>query len=235
MACVCHTDRAYRIRHQGDQLIRRFTHLVIAAAALCGVPVCAEEGVLRYVQAHGNGSSTIMVEVSRSADGMKVKSEAAGRTEESLWVPGKGIVSWRLTDPAAASDLRAERTRDRIRITGTLKGREVTRELRVDAAPWYQIFGPGIADLLSPESARMEFWVVNPDDLATHKMLARQAGAERREIAGVQVDTFKIHFSPAGALAPFWGADFWYRPSDSAWLFSRLPENGGLTTTTIIW
>lgn len=216
-------------------MIRRLAHLVIAAATLCAVPLCAEEGVLRYVQAHGSASSTLEVEVSRSPDGMKVKSEAGGRSEESLWVPGRGTISWRLTDPAAASDLHAERNGDVIRVTGSLKGREVDRELRVDAAPWYQIFGPGIADLLSPDAARMEFWVVNPDDLATHKMLARQAGTERREVTGAQVDTFKIHFSPAGALAPFWGADFWYRPSDSAWLFSRLPENGGLTTTTIIW
>ena len=111
-----------------------------------------------------------------------------------------------------------------IRVAGRLKGKEVTRELRVDTAPWYQIFGPCIADLLSPDPVRKEFWVVSPDDLSTHKMLARQTGTERREVAGVQVDTFKVHFSPAGALAPFWGADFWYRPSDSAWLLSRLPE-----------
>jgi hypothetical protein len=215
--------------------MRRFACLVLAAAALCAVPLSAEDGVLRYVQAHGAASATMEIEVSRSPDGMKVRSEAGGRSEESLWVPGRGTISWRLTDPAAALDLTAERTGDVIRVTGRLKGREVTRELRVDAAPWYQVFGPGIADLLASEATRMEFWVVNPDDLGTHKMLARQAGTERREIAGMQVDTFKIHFSPAGALAPFWGADFWYRPSDSAWLFSRLPENGGLTTTTIIW
>ena len=215
--------------------MRRLSFLLVAAAAVCAVPLCAEEGVLHYVQAHGAASTTMEVGVSRGPDGIRVSLDAGGRSEESLWEPGKGTVSWRLTDTAAATDLRAERTADVIRVTGRLKGREVTRELRVDASPWYQIFGPGIADLLSPDAGRMEFWVVNPDDLATHKMLARQAGTERREIAGVQADTFKIHFSPAGALAPFWGADFWYRPPDSAWLFSRLPENGGLTTTTIIW
>jgi hypothetical protein len=215
--------------------MKRLSSLTLLAAALCALPLSAEEGVLRYTQTRGAGSSTVDVEVTRSTEGIKVKSEGAGRSEESLWVPGRGIISWQLSDPAAASDLRAERTGNMIRVTGRLKGRDVTRELRVDTAPWYQIFGPGIADLLSPESGRMEFWVLNPDDLSTHKMLARQAGTERREIAGAQVETFKIHFSPAGALAPFWGADFWYRPSDSAWLFSRMPENGGSTTTTIIW
>ena len=215
--------------------MRRLVPVVLFAAAVYAAPLSAEEGVLRYVQAHGASSATMEVDVSRSAEGIRVTSDGGGRSEESLWVPGRGIISWRLSDTAAASDLRAERTGDVIRVTGSVKGREITRELRIDSAPWYQIFGPCISDLLSPDPGRMEFWVLNPGDLSTHKMLARQAGTERLEIAGVYVDTFKIHFSPAGALAPFWGADFWYRPSDSAWLLSRLPENGGLTLTTIIW
>ena len=178
---------------------------------------------------------TVEFEVSRGAEGIKVASEGGGRSEESLWVPGRGIISWRLTDPAAGSDLRAERTGDIVRVTGRLKGREITRELKIDTAPWYQIWGPGHrgsallrhrADgILGSQSRRP----CNAQD-------ARPAGrlgtpGNRR----AQVDTFKIHFSPAGALAPFWGADFWYRPSDSAYLFSRLPENGGLTITSIIW
>ncbi len=210
-------------------------NVVLLAAALCAAPLSAEQGILQYLQTRGARSSTLEVEVTRDTEEVKVRTEGGGRLEESLWIPGKGIVSWRLTDTAAQSDLRGERTGDVILVTGTVKGREVSREIRVDAAPWYQIFGPGIADLLSPDTGRSEFWVLNPDDLSTHKMLARQAGTERRDVAGVQVDTFKVHFSPAGALAPFWGADFWFRPSDSAWLFSRLPESGGQTTTTIIW
>jgi hypothetical protein len=215
--------------------MKRLAPLTLLATALCAAPLSADDGVLRYTQTNGAGSSTFEVEVSRSTEGMKVRSEGAGRSEESLWVPGRGLISWRHSEPAAASDLRAERTGNMIRVTGRLKGRDVTRDLRVDAAPWYQIFGPGIADLLPTGAGRMEFWVLNPDDLSTHKMLAQQAGTERREIDGAEVDTFKVHFSPAGALALFWGADFWYRPSDSAWLFSRLPENGRSTTTTIIW
>ena len=58
-------------------------------------------------------------------------------------------------------------------------------------------------------------------------------GTERITLGGVMLDTFKIHFSPAGALAPFWGADFWYRQSDGLYVFSRLPEHGGITVTTI--
>ena len=105
--------------------------------------------------------------------------------------------------------------------------------MKIDGEPWYQIFGPIIGELLPEGRPQRDFWVVNSDDLAPHKMMARRAGNERITIAGVPTGTFKIHFSPAGALAPFWGADFWYRSGDSTWVYSRLPENGGLTVTTI--
>jgi hypothetical protein len=64
-------------------------------------------------------------------------------------------------------------------------------------------------------------------------MQVKRAGTERITIRGSAVETFKIHFSPAGALSPFWGADFWYRQSDGTYVSSRLPENGGITVTTI--
>ncbi len=75
--------------------------------------------------------------------------------------------------------------------------------------------------------------MLDPADLAAHKMQVRRAGMERITVGGQAVDAEKIHFSPAGALAPFWGADFWYRRSDHLYISSRLPEHGGVTVTTI--
>jgi hypothetical protein len=215
-------------------LFPRVALIGILIIALADARLTAEE-ILRNVQTNGSSSSMVQFKVFRGGEGTEVTFTGDAVSEETLWVPGTGSVAWRHADSAADTDLRAQRTGDTIRVNGRLKGKEVTRELRIDSAPWYQIFGPGIADLLPSGAKRMEFWVVNPEDLAPHKMLARRAGAERLEVAGTQVDAFKIHFSPAGALAPFWGADFWYRPSDSAYLYSRLPEKGGLTITTVIW
>ena len=74
-------------------------------------------------------------------------------------------------------------------------------------------------------------WVCRGRQTAT--TASPQAAEIAITIRGAAVDTFKIHFSPAGALAPFWGADIWYRASDGAYVSSRLPENGGTTLTTI--
>ena len=214
-------------------MTQRVVFIGLWLAVLPGLRLPAQDGILRYVETHGQRSYIMEYGVTRSAEGIDVTSVGGGLANRLHWVPGTGTVAWQQTDAAAGTDIRAERTNDTIRVNGRLKGKEVTREIHIDAAPWYQVFGPIIGELLPTGSDRREFWVLNPNDLAAHKMLARRAGSERIEINGALIDTFKIHFSPAGALAPFWGADFWYRPSDAAYLFSRLPENDALTITTI--
>ncbi len=161
---------------------------------------------------------------------------AADRVKEELYfVPGKGTLLWRKIGSHPGTNLRAQRTGDTIRITGTLKGVRVDKQLQIDSSPWYQILGPCISDLLPPTMESVEFWALDPDELAVHKMLALRLGTERREIHHVLIDTFKVHFAPMGLAGAFWGADFWFRISDSAYVLSKMPDNGGLTETAIIW
>ena len=160
-------------------------------------------------------------------------STGADSQESIRWLASSGTVDWQVTDRADGSDLHGQRWGDVIRVTGTLKGHPVDRQVKVDPAPWYQLFGPLLDQLLPAGEAQREFWVVDPADLSPHKMQVRRAGTERLTLHGAAVEAAKVHFSPAGALAPFWGADFWYRLSDGLYVSSRLPEHGGVTVTTI--
>lgn len=171
--------------------------------------------------------------VTRAADEATAGTTGGETTSTVRWHRGTGTYDWEMADPAAGSSLHGQRTGNVIHVTGTLKGKAVERDVRVDGAPWYQVFGPLLDELLPQGAAQQEFWVVDPGDLAPHKMQVKRAGAERVTIRGIAVDTAKVHFSPAGALAPFWGADFWYRQSDGMYVSSRLPESGGVTVTMI--
>lgn len=193
----------------------------------------AEEAQRRYVETHGERTQVVRFAVVRFADGFVVSSVGAFSAETGRWVAGTGLVSWQQKDPSKGNDLSARRDGAVNHIAGTLGGAAVSRDVRIDGAPWYQIFGPAMADLFPPGKDRQDFWVVNPADLSAHKMLARRAGGDTIEVDGTRVPAQRIHFSPAGTFAPFWGADFWYRSSDAAWVYSRLPEDGGLTVTTM--
>jgi hypothetical protein len=193
----------------------------------------AQVSALRYSQVNGRQVDTVEHRVSTSGTEVTVSSTSGRVTSTIRWRRGIGTFDWLMSDAGAGSTLRGVRSGNAIHVTGTLKNRTVERDVNVDAAPWYQLFGPLLQDLLPEGATQKEFWVVNPDDLSAHKMQVKRAGIERISLHGIQVDALKVHFSPAGALAPFWGADFWYRLSDGTYVSSRLPENGGVTVTTI--
>jgi hypothetical protein len=197
------------------------------------LPLFAQVTTFRYTETNGPKTSTREYRILRTEGTIEVTATGDGETEKARWTSEAGTVFWQLSNSGAGTDVAAERTGDTVRVAGTFKGRKVARDIRIDHAPWYQVFGPLIAELLPAGSAQREFWVVNAEDWSAHRMQVRRIGVERIPVGGVATDALKVHFSPAGALAPFWGADFWYRPSDSTWIFSKLPENGGLTVATL--
>ncbi len=209
------------------------TVVVMLLVVLAAARALAEETSRRYVETHGPRRQVVAYGITPRKDGFDVSSVGETSAEHGRWVTGTGLVSWEQSNPAAGNDLHATREGDTIRVTGTLRGKPVSRAQRVDSAPWYQIFGPAMKDLLPAGKDQQEFWVLNPDDLSTHKMQVRRAGRERVVVNATTLDAVRVHFSPAGILASLWGADFWYRWPDGTWVYSRLPEGGGLTVTTI--
>jgi hypothetical protein len=209
-------------------------------SVLCCILVLAAGGASadtrahRYTETHGSSTQPIDYSVEPEGDGFKVTAIDTDSTNLVHWSPTAGTVTWHWKDTVRNTELDAERIGDTIRVRGTIAGHAVSREVKVDAAPWYQIFGPVPEQLLPGLQGQREFWVLNTDDAVGHKMQVRRAGTERITLNGSGVDAMKLHFSPAGALSPFWGADYWFRASDSLYIYSRLPENGGLTVTTIV-
>ena len=207
--------------------------MLVLACLLTAAALSAQDSALRYSEVHGQQVAAVEYRISRTGGEVSLSSTGGGTESAIRWQLSVGTSDWQMTDQKAGTALHGIRTGNVIHVTGTLKNRPVERDVKVDPAPWYQVFGPLLQELLPAGAAQADFWVVNPDDLSAHKMQVKRAGSERITIRGAAVDTIKMHFSPAGALAPFWGADFWYRASDGVYVSSRLPENGGTTVTTI--
>jgi hypothetical protein len=210
-------------------------HRVAIAAVLlaAGLPLFAQQGVDRYTETHGSRSYTVELRTTKTPDGTEITSTGNGVLDTVRWVTGTGTAAWHQVKADEGTDFTVERSGAVLRVTGTFKGKTVSREIKVDAAPWYQLFGPLIAELLPAGSTVREFWVVDRADFTAHRMMVKRVGTDRIPFHGATVEALKVHFSPAGALAPFWGADFWLRPSDSAWIYSKLPDNGVLTVATL--
>ena len=114
---------------------------------------------------------------------------------------------WQPSNSGAGTNVTAERTEDTVRVSGTFKGQEgLAEDIRMDHAPWYQVFGPLIAELLPAGSAQREFWVVNAEDWSAHKMQVRRIGVESIPVGGVATDALKVHFSPDRGTGAVTGA-----------------------------
>lgn len=215
--------------------MRKKTEILIAIFLFCGLILkAADQNGRTYTETHGDRTSVIQYTVSRSGQTLELASSGGPVTDAIRWVEGTGTVWWKEIDTIAHIDIEGVRVGNEVHVTGTHKGAPMKRVISLDSAPWYQIFGPLVEELLPGLQGAREFWVVNPDDLASHKMLVRRIADERIKLGAALLAAVKLHFSPAGMLASFWGADFWYRPADSQYLYSRLPENGGLTITALV-
>ena len=213
--------------------MRLFKSMVLFLGVAACVQLGAQNELRLYRETNGKRISLVEYSVSRDAKEVIVRSSGGGVANEIHWMPGIGTVSWRETDELLDNDQYSERTGDIIHMKGRFRGKEAERSVRVDSAPWYQIFGPIINDLLPPDLKEKEFWAFNPENFTVHKLLVRRMGTELLPFRGSQIEADKIHFSPAGALAMFWGADFWYGKQDGVWLYSRLPETRGVTVTEL--
>ncbi len=207
--------------------------LVVILSAFSLVSLDAQDTARRYIETHGQKVTPVEYRVTRAGEEATAFVTGGDTTDSVRWRLGTGTYDWRMENAVAGSVLHGERNGDVIHFTGMLKNRKVELDVRVDGAPWYQVFGPLLEELLPAGASQKEFWVVDPGDLAPHKMQVKRASTERITIKGQAIEAARVHFSPAGALAPFWGADFWYRNSDGMYISSRLPENGGITVTTI--
>ncbi|HET6451104.1 MAG TPA: hypothetical protein VFI08_07315 [Spirochaetia bacterium] len=200
----------------------------------CGaLALGAQPSISRYTQTRGATAATLEYRLAAGEDSFTLSASTPVSQESIMWRVGTGTADWSLVNDSDHTELHGTRTGTTIQVTGTLKGRAVSKVLKVDTAPWYQLFGPLLDQLLPAGTSVQEFWVLDPVDLSVHRMQVKRAGTEQLTLHGHTVPAQKVHFSPAGALAPFWGADFWYRQSDGLYVSSRLPEKGGVTMMTL--
>jgi hypothetical protein len=204
-----------------------------AAFLPVSLPANDDRTVLNYLEHRGSTTYVIEYRFTPHPDGIEISAEGDNRIDTIRWLNGTGVVFWYSRSKRAERDVKAERSGDSIKLEGTLKGKSVQKTFRLDSAPWFQILGTNIAELLPQGKESKEFWIINPTDLEAHKMEAKRTMGQEIEVGGKKIETFKVHFDAAGPLSAFWGTDFWYRNSDSVFVYSRLPELEGTTITEL--
>lgn len=115
-------------------------------------------------------------------------------------------INWVIEAPSKSTALTIADGNDGYHVDGTYKGKEIHKVIKKEGVkPWMQGLGYCGGHVLKM-GERFEFTNISLHDLKVYDMMAVYVGEEDR-------DGFRVHhfcLSPAGALAKFWKAHYYY-------------------------
>jgi pimeloyl-ACP methyl ester carboxylesterase len=122
---------------------------------------------------------------------------------------------WRLSDPAAGTDLSVTRVGNCLVAAGSFKGQPTLGSFPVDDAPWRQSIDFAAPDLLAADGrAETEFWLLKSYDIQPLKMRLAKEAAETLKLGGADVPTVRMKLTVDGVPEQFYHSIYWYRASD---------------------
>jgi hypothetical protein len=126
--------------------------------------------------------------------------------------------SWKILDVAGNVRILAERRDNRIRVEGSVKGRQVQKEIAIDGAPWFQATSWSLRRFVLSGESEIEFWTLRPDTLKAYKVIAKRQTEEVVQLDKGAVPAVRIELRLTGMLAPFWKSRYWFRSKDGFFL-----------------
>src|SRR3990167_11398522 len=95
-------------------------------------------------------------------------------------------------------------------IKGNSKGREKIKSYKVGNTPWIQDFKFGFIPFLTNKAKTQPFYIINPDNLDVHEMIATKEIEEVLVIEGNKYNTQKIKVTLKGFRKKFWTGYIWF-------------------------
>ncbi|MDI6870197.1 MAG: hypothetical protein QME79_02350 [Bacillota bacterium] len=143
-------------------------------------------------------------------------------------------LTWEHREPREGTALTAVRQGNVIRLSGSLRGKRVEKEYRIDSHPWMQGYALQLTGFILSKEKRTVFWRINPVDLKITAFSATKTGQVTLTVDGKAVETVHVRISFPGAAGAFWSADSWFRKLDGRYLRYR-GANGppGTPVTTV--
>jgi hypothetical protein len=143
-------------------------------------------------------------------------SEFRGERFENRLAPDGDTLGWRAE--TAAGTIVAERSGRRLRLSGTLEGREFEKRVKLPALPWYQSIVYSLEDFARGGEEAVKFVTLHPREFNLITLRASREGVETIMVEGQEHRARRVSLRLAGWRAPFWSADYWFREADGRFL-----------------
>jgi hypothetical protein len=150
----------------------------------------------------------------------KVLIDFKSQDEQSVYTNDKdyNVFEWIYRKEKENTKLKAVRKDNIIEVVGRFKGIEISKEIKIDNAPWYQSAGTAFSECIKSGDKYKEFWFLNTNNLEHNKMFIKKELEEKIIVNDKDEYAVKVKFSLTGYKSMFWSAYYWFRKSDSVML-----------------
>ena len=179
--------------------------------------------VLRYQEQTGDESSIFSWRADQTDNGttVTVTQHQGAEVFSSVNTREGTTLSWRYVKEPD-TDVRVERTGDRLRFSGRFAGLPVDKNQSIDDRPWWQPLSFSLQRVAAGEQPDVTFWTIRPDTLEVLAMQAHKAGSEQIPggTNGAQAAD-RVIIRLDGLLSALWQAEYWFRQGDHLFLQYR--------------
>jgi hypothetical protein len=141
---------------------------------------------------------------------------------------------WTWRNTAAGTDLSVVREGDTLVASGKVAGKAVQRRIGANGRPWGQDHTLFMEAFVLSGAEKTGFVEIFNEELKLYEFDAKRVGQEKIRLADREWQTVKVHLSLTGALAGFWGADYWFDAATGRFLRCDTVLGGPGTPRTII-
>ncbi|MFT5388171.1 MAG: hypothetical protein ACI9F2_000222 [Lysobacterales bacterium] len=156
---------------------------------------------------------------SRTMDRKKDKLE-----EEFVVDKNYNTLSVEYKNEVEKTNLNIQREGNRLFLKGTLNGKALNREIKLDSKPFY--FSPkfNLTKFVNTGIKEIRFWTLRKDEFTKYLMVAKNRGVEKIVIEGKEIEVIKVKYSATGPGARFYKRTYYYRKSDGMFVKKVAPK-----------
>lgn len=141
-----------------------------------------------------------------------------GAIIQTILDPKLATKGWKLHNKGEDTDLTAQRSDNSIVIKGDFKGKEITKELKIDNRPWYQAWNLSFSRFVLSGRDQQEFWTLRDSDLKEFVMVVIRENEEVIELNGHTEEAVRVKVTLNNWMSKFWKVHYWFRKSDGIFL-----------------
>jgi len=196
--------------------------------------VFAAENTFIYKETTGKTSINSKWRVISQDEGYSIIAENSDEYHRVLCNQDLATISWEFKNTELKTELLVKRNGNRLIVNGRFKNKQINEEYEIDHLPWFEFVEVSLSRFVQSEEEKIEFWILQPNNLKLYKMVAIKQNTETINLNGQDVEALQLKLTLPGLASLFWSSTYWFRKSDGVFIrYEGVRGGPGTPKTTV--